>query len=189
MREIYLKSTLKQIHEIARIDQNLDKLERAVLRLSVLFQVNTEEIYKRNVSDIMKLDAELERIEKETLTGKQDKKIKVGEKWFFIDYTITNLEAGQFIDLQHFASIEPHLNMHKVIACVVRPMKHRWAKPDKYNGTKHEEISMHLLNHMTLEQAAPIAVFFCKVLRESLPDIQTYSQNVAENLRLSLTNL
>lgn len=189
MRKDYLNLTLEQAHQLASIDPTLDKLERAVLRLSILFQVDTVEIYKRNVADIMKLDAELVRIESSEFEMAQRPKIKVGKRWFFVDYTIANLEAGQFIDLQHFAGNKPELNMHKVIACVVRPLKHRWVKPDKYNGLNHAEISEHLLKYMTIEQAAPIALFFCQVLNNSLPGIQSYSQEIAARLELSLTHL
>jgi hypothetical protein len=193
MRKLYENLTLNQSIKLSEIDIKADKLEYAANRLAVIFGVDVVEIYKREVNDIYLLNAELEKLEKLTINTKQVNKIKVGKRWFYVDYTIANLSAGQFIDIQSFASTDPHKNIHKIIASVLRPIS--WipfSKPEKYDGNKHEDISNYLIDNMTILQAYPIMLFFCTLLNESLEDIQTYSlhqlQAMKEKLILSQKN-
>jgi hypothetical protein len=138
----------------------------------------------------MALDNELTRLEKLPINIKQKSKIKVGSKWFYIDYTIAGLTAGQFIDIQNFAATEPQINIHKIIACVLRPIS--WlpfSKPKPYKGEQHEQVSNYILDNMTIYQAYPITLFFCSLLDKSSTAIQTYSLNKLKELKDQLTNL
>lgn len=189
MRKIYENLTLRQSIQLASISTDLDKLEYAANRLAVLFDIDVVDVYKREVADILALNTELERLEKLPINTKQKNKIRIGKRWFYIDYTIAGLTAAQFIDIQHFASSEPHKNIHKIIACVLKEISGLpFSKPKPYNGDKHEEISEYILDHMTIYQAYPITLFFCKILDNSSEAIQTYSLNKLKALKDRLTN-
>ena len=188
MRKIYENLKLKQAIELNSVSKDLDRLEYAANRLAIVFNVPMVEIYKREVEDIFALDNELIKLEKLPIAAKLRDKIKIGGKWFKVDYNISKLSAGQFIDIQHFASVDPAANVHKIIASIVRPIG-GWfgmGKVEEYNGDNHEEIANHLLEHMTILQAYPITLFFCQILDKSLDDIKTYSLNQLKELERKL---
>lgn len=193
MRKIYEELKLNQAIELNSINKDLDRLEYAANRLAIVFKVPVVEIYKRDVSDIYALDNELNKLENLPIAAKLKDKIKIGGKWFKVDYNVSKLTAGQFIDIQHFASTDPANNVHKILASIVRPIGGWWGfgKVEEYNGDNHEQISNHLLEHMTILQAYPITLFFCQILNNSLPDTQTYSLNQLKELEKKLreTNL
>jgi hypothetical protein len=193
MRKIYEELNLSQAIELNSINKDLDRLEYAANRLAIVFKVPVVEIYKREVEDIFALDNKLSQLESLPIAAKLKDKIKIGGKWFKVDYNVSKLTAGQFIDIQHFASTDPAKNVHKILASVIRPIGGWWGlgKVQEYNGDNHEEISNHLLEHMTILQAYPITLFFCQILNNSLKDIQTYSLNQLRELerKLKETNL
>jgi len=110
--------------------------------------------------------------------------IKVGKVWYKVDWNLTDITAGQYIDLSAFAVSEA--NIHKSLACLLRPCKfYKWF-PSKYSGAKHPAISEHLLDNMTIEQARPLMVFFCTLLQESVEATQTYLESQMKELETLL---
>lgn len=188
MRKLYENLKLSQAIELNLISKDLDRLEYAANRLSIVFNVPVVEIYKREVEDIFALDNELTKLERLPIAAKLKDKVKIGGKWFKVDYNVSKLTAGQFIDIQHFAATDPAKNVHKIIASIVRPIG-GWfgmGKVQDYNGDNHEAISEHLLKHMTILQAYPITLFFCQILDNSLEDIKTYSLSQLKELERKL---
>ena len=93
MRKIYEELKLNQAIELNSINKDLDRLEYAANRLAIVFKVPVVEIYKREVEDIFGLDNKLNQLENLPIAAKLKDKIKIGGKWFKVDYNVSKLTA------------------------------------------------------------------------------------------------
>lgn len=101
------------------------------------------------------------------------KKIKIKGTWYKVDTDILKITASQWIDGTAFSK-EAHKDLHKFIAVFLRPMTWRFGKVAEYDGARHKEISEAVFEHMTMKDAQPLVVFFCKVLCELHTHTKTY---------------
>ena len=109
----------------------------------------------------------------DNLSGyKIKKKVKISGKWFAVDTDIMKITTDQFIDASAFSKVAEK-ELHKFIAVFLKPMTWRFGKVAAYDGKAHKEISDLVFEKMTMKDAQPLLVFFCKVLRELSIHIRT----------------
>jgi hypothetical protein len=187
MKSIYYNLTLKDFIELNSVDGN--DLEAKRNKLSILYKIEKEFFDDMKSNQIIELYSDFEKLEAESIKAVYKNKVKVGGKWFFIDYRLSQISAAQFIDISHFAKSNPLENIHRIIASCVRPMSWRFGKPGKYNGEEHEEISELLLNKMKIKDAYPIMVFFCNLSSKLSDNILSYFLSQAETMENQLRTL
>lgn len=108
-----------------------------------------------------------------------------GSRYGIVNH-VSDLNAGQYISvvslLKDLAD-RPNLSyeiIHEILACVVFPVDKK-RKVLNIEPSYYRKVSEDIYNHMSINDAYPIAVFFCN-LSESLTSLmQDYSIGKAEN--------
>lgn len=172
MRSNYYNLTLKDFIELQKVSES--GIEAKKKKLSIIYKIEVEFFDGFTSEQIISLYADFEKLEAQPIKTTYKKRVKVGARWFFVDYRLSKISASQFIDISHFSKSNPIENIHKIVASCVRPISWKYGKPDKYNGDEHEEISELLLNKMKVKDAYPIMLFFCTLSSKLSDNILTY---------------
>jgi hypothetical protein len=187
MKSIYYNLTLKDFIELNSVKGN--DLEAKRQKLSILFKVEKEFFDGMTSAQVIELYSDFEKLEAQPIKTTYKKKIKVGKRWFFVDYRISKITQAQFIDITHFAKSNPLDNIHRIVASCVRPISWRFGKAGKYNGDEHDEISELLLNKMKIKDAYPIMLFFCTLSSKLSDNILNFFLSQAETMENQLRTL
>jgi hypothetical protein len=167
-------------------------IEAKKKKLSIIYKIEAEFFDKMTSEQIISLYSEFEQLESQPIKTTYKKRVKVGGRWFFVDYRLSQISSSQFIDISHFSKTNPIENIHKIVASCIRPINWRYGKPSKYDGSEHDEISELLLNQMKVKDAYPIMLFFCTLSAKLSDNILTYflsQKEVMENkLRTFIQN-
>jgi hypothetical protein len=159
-------------------------IEAKKKKLSIIYKIEAEFFDGFTSEQIISLYSEFEQLESQPIKTTYKKRVKVGGRWFFVDYRLSQISSSQFIDISHFSKTNPIENIHKIVASCIRPINWRFGKPSKYNGEEHDEISELLLNQMKVKDAYPIMLFFCNLSAKLSDNILTYflsQKEVMEN--------
>lgn len=110
--------------------------------------------------------------------------IKLNGKTYRANLLVSELTAGQYIDLSEFIK-SPIANLHKIMATLYLPCKKTWygkLKVEKYNGKTHKERADEFYRYMPISVAYPASVFFYQVSKGLTTNIETYfiSKGIAE---------
>jgi hypothetical protein len=187
MKSIYYNLTLKDFIELNSVKGS--DLEAKRQKLSILFKVEREFFDGMTSAQVIELYSDFEKLEAQPIKAVYKSKVKVGGKWFFIDYRLSQISSAQFIDITHFAKSNPLDNIHRIVASCIRPIKWRFGKAGKYNGDEHDEISELLLNQMKIKDAYPIMLFFCTLSNKLSDNILNYFLSKSEEMENLLRTL
>lgn len=187
MKSIYYNLTLKDFIELNSVKGN--DLEAKRQKLSILFKVEKEFFDGMTSAQVIELYSDFEKLEAQPIKAVYKSKVKVGGKWFFIDYRLSQISSAQFIDITHFAKSNPLDNIHRIVASCIRPIKWRFGKAGKYNGDEHDEISELLLKQMKIKDAYPIMLFFCTLSSKLSDNILSYFLSKSEEMENQLRTL
>jgi hypothetical protein len=152
-----------------------DPIDRNVRLLAEVSGKSVDEIESLPLTELKAKLKYLANIEDLGEVGKVRMKFKVKGKSFKVIWKTQELTSGQYIDVSHFTK-EPDkiiYNIHNILAAISVPMKYGLIQ-QKYDGAKHKDIADLLYNHMTIAQAYPIMLFFCKFFAELDSNILTY---------------
>ena len=191
----YTEVTINQLIELKEIDEDKSidnetapELTRALLRLSVFNGVPYEELEQMPISELKSDIKKLEFLN----TLPSDKVVewfKCGGYWWKVNFDITKLTAGNYIDMDMWVKEPDKIlsNSHKILSLFCQPFK--WLR--KYNKMTDED-KYEKLKHCPVSVAYPLSVFFCKLfnnLIESIPDsLQNESKQLmkeAQELQMS----
>ena len=191
----YSEVTISQLIEIKAIDEDKSidnepapELTRAILKLSVFNGVPYEKLESMPLAEIKEDIKKLAFLD----TLPSDKKVewfKCGGYWWKVNYDITKLSAGNYIDMDMWVKKPDEIlnNSHKILSIFCQPFK--WLR--KYKKITDEQ-KFEILKNVPVSVAYPLAVFFCNLfsnLIESMPDyLQQQSQQLmkeAQELVLS----
>ena len=187
MKEIYYNLTLKDFIELNSVKGS--DLEAKRQKLSILFKIEKEFFDGMTSAQVIELYSDFEKLEAQPIKAVYKSKVKVGGKWFFIDYRLSQISSAQFIDITHFAKSNPLDNIHRIVASCIRPIKWRFGKAGKYNGDEHDEISELLLNQMKIKDAYPIMLFFCTLSAKLSDSILNFFLSQKEEMENQLRTL
>ena len=187
MKEIYYNLTLKDFIELNSVKGS--DLEAKRQKLSILFKIEKEFFDGMTSAQVIELYSDFEKLESQPIKAVYKSKVKVGGKWFFIDYRLSQISSAQFIDITHFAKSNPLDNIHRIVASCIRPIKWRFGKAGKYNGDEHDEISELLLNQMKIKDAYPIMLFFCTLSSKLSDSILNFFLSQKEEMESKLRTL
>lgn len=173
MRREFGKLTIKEYVSTLLQMPYESELEYNQRRLSVVLKQPIETIkalpyliYSDYINQLKEVEDNLQPI-------KVKKKIKIKGTWYKVDTDIFKITASQWIDGTAFSK-EAHKDLHKFIAVFLRPMTWRFGKVDEYDGARHKEISEAVYEHMTMKDAQPLVVFFCRISCELHTATKTY---------------
>lgn len=172
----YSDLTIKQFLNCKLISEmQTDPIDRNVRLLAEVSGKSVDEIESLPLTELKAKLKYLANIEDLGEVGKVRMKFKVKGKSFKVIWKTQELTSGQYIDVSHFTK-EPDkiiYNIHNILAAISVPMKYGLIQ-QKYDGAKHKDISDLLYNHMTIAQAYPIMLFFCRYYEELDSNILTY---------------
>jgi hypothetical protein len=172
----YSDLTIKQFLNCKLISEmQTDPIDRNVRLLAEVSGKSVDEIESLPLTELKAKLKYLANIEDLGEVGKVRMKFKVKGKSFKVIWKTQELTSGQYIDVSHFTK-EPDkiiYNIHNILAAISVPMKYGLIQ-QKYDGAKHKDIADLLYNHMTIAQAYPIMLFFCKYYEELDSNILTY---------------
>jgi len=172
----YSDLTIKQFLNCKLISEmQTDPIDRNVRLLAEVSGKSVDEIESLPLTELKAKLKYLANIEDLGEVGKVRMKFKVKGKSFKVIWKTQELTSGQYIDVSHFTK-EPDkiiYNIHNILAAISVPMKYGLIQ-QKYDGAKHKDIADLLYNHMTIAQAYPIMLFFCKFFAELDSNILTY---------------
>ena len=155
------------------------ELEYSQRRVSVVLGVPLDYIQNLPYTIFTDYANELKTIEDNLKGFKLKSKLKIGKTWYKVENDIMKITAAQFIDASEFSK-QAQKDLHKFLAVFLRPMTWRFGKALNYDGKSHKEISDEVFENMTMKNAQPLLVFFCKVLHELSTHIGTYLMEEAE---------
>lgn len=106
--------------------------------------------------------------------------VTLDDKLFYVNKDISKLTAGEGIELLKYSEGSMWPNIHKVIALFLWPAEPGMtAKPRHATLDERNELAGLIYDHMTVEQAWPLSLFFCNVFTALLPDIVDYLEKRA----------
>ena len=108
--------------------------------------------------------------EKDLMKGKPKKIVRVGKRFYRINYDVTKCKSSTYVEVSTF-STDIIQNLHKIMASIVTPVKFKWGK-----WVEHEELASDL-EQMDFEVAYHAAVFFYTLFNASMQVIQPYLVN------------
>jgi hypothetical protein len=172
----YSDLTIKQFLNCKLISEmQTDPIDRNVRLLAEVSGKSVDEIESLPLTELKAKLKYLANIEDLGEVGKVRMKFKVKGKSFKVIWKTQELTSGQYIDVSHFTK-EPDkiiYNIHNILAAISVSMKYGLIQ-QKYDGAKHKDIADLLYNHMTIAQAYPIMLFFCRYYEELDSNILTY---------------
>lgn len=180
----YNQLTIKKFLNCKRISEmEADQIDRNVRLLAEITGKEVDEVESMPINELKEQLKKLGAVETLAPEAKVKMKFKIKGKRFTCIWQSQYLTAAQYIDVCHFTKNQSDIiyNIHNILAaiCVQRTW---YGKQLKYDGAKHKEIADLFYNHMTIEQAYPIMLFFCKYLEELETNIATYLLEEANNL-------
>jgi hypothetical protein len=178
MKRNYYNLTLKDFIELQKVTES--GIEGKKKKLSIVYKIELEFFDGFTSEQIISLYSDFEKLEAQPIKTTYKKRVKVGGRWFFVDYRLSQISSSQFIDISHFSKSNPIENIHKIVASCIRPINWRYGKPSKYDGSEHDEISELLLNQMKVKDAYPIMLFFCTLSAKLSDNILTYFLSTKE---------
>ena len=184
MKRNYYNLTLKDFIELQKVTES--GIEGKKQKLSIVYKIELEFFDKMTSEQIISLYSEFEQLESQPIKTTYKKRVKVGGRWFFVDYRLSQISSSQFIDISHFSKTNPIENIHKIVASCIRPISWRYGKPSKYDGSEHDEISELLLNSIKVKDAYPIMLFFCNLSAKLSDNILTYFLSTKEEMENKL---
>lgn len=162
--------TVWQWQQLQAITKKKDdtELDKAVKTLAILTNRTESQIDSLSISELNKELKAIDWISKTDANPKPVDFIKVNGKKYRCIYDVRQIPFARYIESKFFSE-DVVLNLHKIAASMVRPMKLTWRgwKVAKYDASKHEDYAQDLLG-TPFEAVYGSVVFFCQVFSDSI---------------------
>lgn len=162
--------TVWQWQQLQAITKKKDdtELDKAVKTLAILTNRTESQIDSLSISELNKELKAIDWISKTDANPKPVDFIKVNGKKYRCIYDVRQIPFARYIESKFFSE-DVVLNLHKIAASMVRPMKLTWRgwKVAKYDASKHEDYAQDLLS-APFEAIYGSVVFFCQVFSDSI---------------------
>lgn len=162
--------TVWQWQQLQAITKKKDdtELDKAVKTLAILTNRTESQIDSLSISELNKELKAIDWISKTDANPKPVDFIKVNGKKYRCIYDVRQIPFARYIESKFFSE-DVVLNLHKIAASMVSPMKLTWRgwKVAKYDASKHEDYAQDLLG-APFEAVYGSVVFFCQVFSDSI---------------------
>jgi hypothetical protein len=166
--------TIKQFQELYYVatSEDLD-FDKSIKMVGIVTKKTPEQVEAMSMIRFNLLCArvhnEFKIFEKDLLKSNPRKIVRVGKKFYRINYDVTKAKASTYVEVATF-STDVIENLHKLMASIVTPIKFRWGK---WVETEHEDLAKEM-ESMDFEAAYHSAVFFYTLFNVSMQVIQPY---------------
>lgn len=166
--------TIKQFQELYYVATSSDiDLDKSIKMVGIVTNKTPEQVESMSMVRFNLLCArvhnEFKVFEKDLLKSKPKKIVRVGKRFYRINYDIAKAKASTYVEVATF-STDIIQNLHKVMASIVTPIKFSCGK---WVETDHEDLSKEM-ESMEFEAAYHAAVFFYTLFNVSMKVIQPY---------------
>ena len=158
-----------------------DPLNRNIKLLAELTNRTFDEVESMPIDKLKQALKSFSEIESLNPNARVKMDFKVNGRRFKCIWQTQKLTAAQYIDATSFCKDEASIinNIHNILAAIC--VEKTWyGKVKKYDGTNHKEVADLFLNHMKIEVAYPIMLFFCRYYKELADNILIYLEQEAE---------
>ena len=174
-----------QLQNVLLKKEEYTELDIAVKSLAILTNQTENQIDSLMIKDLQK---QLEGIKFITDTLPEPKPvdfIKTPGRRYRCVYDVKNIPYARYLETKFFGT-DVGLNIHKICASMVMPMKLTWRgwKVASYDSAKHEEYAEDLLE-APFEQVYGSIVFFCQVFSDSIKSLAGYFKT--ESMKAGMT--
>lgn len=167
--------TIKQFQELYYVATSEDMdLDKSIKMVGIVTGKTPEQVEKMSMRKFNILCGAVHNhfkiFEKDLLKGKPKKIVRIGKRFYRINYDVTKCKSSTYVEVSTF-STDIIQNLHKIMASIVTPVKFKWGK-----WVEHEELASDL-EQMNFEVAYHAAVFFYTLFNASMQVIQPYLIN------------
>ena len=167
--------TIKQFQELYYVATSEDMdLDKSIKMVGIVTGKTPEQVEKMSMRKFNILCGAVHNhfkiFEKDLLKGKPKKIVRVGKRFYRINYDVTKCKSSTYVEVSTF-STDIIQNLHKIMASIVTPVKFKWGR-----WVEHEELASDL-EQMDFEVAYHAAVFFYTLFNVSMQVIQPYLIN------------
>jgi hypothetical protein len=167
--------TIKQFQELYYVATSEDMdFDKSIKMVGIVTGKTPEQVERMSMIKFNFLCGMVHRqfkiFEKDLLKGKPKKIVRVGKRFYKINYDVTKCKSSTYVEVSTF-STDIIQNLHKIMASIVTPVKFKWGK-----WVEHEELASDL-EQMDFEVAYHAAVFFYTLFNASMQVIQPYLVN------------
>ena len=167
--------TIKQFQELYYVATSNDMdLDKSIKMVGIVTKKTPEQVEAMSMIRFnllcSKVHKEFKIFEKDLMKSKPKKIVRVGKRFYKINYDVTKCKASSYVEVATF-STDIIQNLHKIMASIVTPVKFKWGK-----WVEHEDLSIEL-EQMDFEAAYHAAVFFYTLFNVSMQVIQPYLVN------------
>ena len=167
--------TIKQFQELYYVATSTDMdLDKSIKMVGIVTKKTPEQVEAMSMIRFnllcAKVHKEFKIFEKDLMKSKPKKIVRVGKRFYKINYDVTKCKASSYVEVATFSTYITQ-NLHKIMASIVTPVKFKWGK-----WVEHEDLSIEL-EQMDFEAAYHAAVFFYTLFNVSMQVIQPYLVN------------
>jgi hypothetical protein len=167
--------TIKQFQELYYVATSDDMdFDKSIKMVGIVTGKTPEQVERMSMIKFNFLCGMVHRqfkiFEKDLMKGKPKKIVRVGKRFYKINYDVTKCKSSTYVEVSTF-STDIIQNLHKIMASIVTPVKFKWGK-----WVEHEELASDL-EQMDFEVAYHAAVFFYTLFNASMQVIQPYLVN------------
>ncbi len=164
--------TIKQFQELYYVATSEDMdFDKSIKMVGIVTKKTPEQVEAMSMIRFnllcSRVHNEFKIFEKDLMKGKPRKIVRVGKRFYKINYDVAKCKASTYVEVATF-STDIIQNLHKIMASIVTPVRFKWGK-----WVEHEELATDL-EKMDFEVAYHAAVFFYTLFNVSMQVIQPY---------------
>lgn len=164
--------TIKQFQELYYVATSTDMdFDKSIKMVGIVTKKTPEQVEAMSMIRFNllcgRVHNEFKIFEKDLMKGKPRKIVRVGKRFYRINYDVAKCKASTYVEVATF-STDIIQNLHKIMASIVTPVRFKWGK-----WVEHEELATDL-EKMDFEVAYHAAVFFYTLFHVSMQVIQPY---------------
>jgi hypothetical protein len=161
-------------------DLEPDLINRNIKLLAELSGKTFDEVESMPIEQLTAALKDFNKFELLNTDAKVKMDFKVNGRRFKCIWQTQKLTAAQYIDATSFCKDEKNIvaNIHNILASICVE-KNWYGKVKKYDGANHKEVADLFYNHLKIDVAYPIMLFFCRYFKELGGNILTYLEQEA----------
>jgi hypothetical protein len=192
-----MKLTVGQYQELYSISKsNLDEIDKAIQSVGIVTGKTERQLDDMPVSEFNALSKTvITSFEKARFNNKPSTYLRSGKKLYKIDFDVSNISAGQYIEVQEWLKGDLIDNMDKILASICRPVNdyYLFKRVRKYDGSQHPYVCRDM-KEVDFNEAYGCIVFFCQLLIGSIKALEVYlskelPQTERQNLLKAIVDL
>lgn len=168
--------TVGQYQELYNIHTSQDDdIDKAVASIALITGKPRWEVEELPLGQFTRISKEISLLfSNPQIKTKVVKYVRVNGKKYAVILDARKLKYGQYVDLQHFLKGNMIENLHKLMACLLVPVKYSPLNiKGKYDGENHEKIAEGV-QLLKFSEVHSTCVFFSKVWNNSIKAIEGY---------------